>query len=366
VRLGLTNAEIGARLGVSPDAVKYHVSNMLGKLGLESRKELAAWQPTPAKPAGRRWALLPLGWLRLPARSGARWLAFAGVAGLLGVIAVVVVLTTLDGDEEPAASGLPTETATETETPIATPPTPAGVTATATATEPPASTLRIRAPFEFPDDLVLYVEEGCSQCDGPATAVGRTYRAADGSLATDKLLEAAAAAPPGPILTGFGIGTNGHPMAATLCTTEDTCGGLGWAVGNPQTTLLWSEDGGISWAEIARLDGGFAVLGIVEEPPLELPGPQALLVRYATESTPLGFVLAPSMTELQPPVPDAFPYVLNTGQLVWSTDGSRTFHYDGSELTMARRASKPFLPVSFEIISANGQPHTHCRSATGL
>ncbi|MYA21060.1 MAG: helix-turn-helix transcriptional regulator, partial [Chloroflexi bacterium] len=45
LREGGTNAEIGARLGISADAVKYHVSNMLGKLQLRDRQELAAWRP---------------------------------------------------------------------------------------------------------------------------------------------------------------------------------------------------------------------------------------------------------------------------------------------------------------------------------
>ncbi len=42
LRAGGTNAEIAVRLGVSPDAVKYHISNMLGKLDLGDRHELAA------------------------------------------------------------------------------------------------------------------------------------------------------------------------------------------------------------------------------------------------------------------------------------------------------------------------------------
>ena len=37
LREGGTNAEIGARLGISADAVKYHVSNMLGRLELRDR-----------------------------------------------------------------------------------------------------------------------------------------------------------------------------------------------------------------------------------------------------------------------------------------------------------------------------------------
>ena len=45
LRAGGTNAEIAVRLGISPDAVKYHISNMLGKLGVEDRHALAAWRP---------------------------------------------------------------------------------------------------------------------------------------------------------------------------------------------------------------------------------------------------------------------------------------------------------------------------------
>src|SRR6187399_628533 len=43
VRHGLTNRRIGERLGVSPDAVKFHVGNVLGKLGMSSRAELRLW-----------------------------------------------------------------------------------------------------------------------------------------------------------------------------------------------------------------------------------------------------------------------------------------------------------------------------------
>ena len=44
VRHGLTNPQIAARHGISLDAVKYHVANILGKLGMRSRSELRQWQ----------------------------------------------------------------------------------------------------------------------------------------------------------------------------------------------------------------------------------------------------------------------------------------------------------------------------------
>jgi DNA-binding CsgD family transcriptional regulator/extradiol dioxygenase family protein len=43
VRHGLSNVEIAARQGVSLDAVKYHVANVLQKLGFSRREEIRRW-----------------------------------------------------------------------------------------------------------------------------------------------------------------------------------------------------------------------------------------------------------------------------------------------------------------------------------
>ena len=43
VRHGMTNRHIAERMGVSLDAVKFHVSNALTKLGFSSREELRRW-----------------------------------------------------------------------------------------------------------------------------------------------------------------------------------------------------------------------------------------------------------------------------------------------------------------------------------
>jgi DNA-binding CsgD family transcriptional regulator/catechol 2,3-dioxygenase-like lactoylglutathione lyase family enzyme len=43
VRHGMTNRRIAERMGVSPDAVKFHVGNALSKLGFSSREELRHW-----------------------------------------------------------------------------------------------------------------------------------------------------------------------------------------------------------------------------------------------------------------------------------------------------------------------------------
>jgi len=53
LRQGMSNPEIATPMGISRDGVKYHVSEILSKLGVTSREEAAAWA-TPAMP-GRRW-----------------------------------------------------------------------------------------------------------------------------------------------------------------------------------------------------------------------------------------------------------------------------------------------------------------------
>lgn len=44
VRHGLTNRRIAERMNVSLDAVKFHVANVLSKLGFSSRRELKLWE----------------------------------------------------------------------------------------------------------------------------------------------------------------------------------------------------------------------------------------------------------------------------------------------------------------------------------
>ena len=51
VQHGMSNREIARRRGVSLDAVKFHVSNALGKLGLANREALRRWFRVPAASA---------------------------------------------------------------------------------------------------------------------------------------------------------------------------------------------------------------------------------------------------------------------------------------------------------------------------
>lgn len=56
LREGLSNREIAERLGISLQGAKYHVSEIISKLGVSSREEAAAWRGS----SERRWALAPV------------------------------------------------------------------------------------------------------------------------------------------------------------------------------------------------------------------------------------------------------------------------------------------------------------------
>jgi DNA-binding CsgD family transcriptional regulator len=107
---GRTNAEIGDALGLRFDTVKWYVSEILGKLGVDSREQAAeAWRAwkRPRAAVGRRLrGLVGLPFTQVAAGAGA-----AAAAGTL----IIVGAASLSGAQEPA----PEHKATATPTTIA-------------------------------------------------------------------------------------------------------------------------------------------------------------------------------------------------------------------------------------------------------
>ena len=164
LREGLTNPRIAERLSITLDGAKYHVSEILSKLGVSSREEAARWQPSE-----RPWwatAIAPLAW---PWRRANVSSLATGVAGVMAVLLVVGVgllvwgLVRTDGDADASAAAGATAAASptallSTRTPTAEPPTPQPTPA-ATAlppTQPPAPTEAPPAPT--PDTRVAIMD----------------------------------------------------------------------------------------------------------------------------------------------------------------------------------------------------------------
>jgi len=104
LREALTNTQIGERLGITRDAAKYHVSQILLKLGVSTREEAAAWQPDRILAAPI--ALAPSRFRSLPAIGQVMLIGGAGVA-VAGVVALAAVIgygALTDDDGAPSAA----------------------------------------------------------------------------------------------------------------------------------------------------------------------------------------------------------------------------------------------------------------------
>src|SRR5438093_1692465 len=148
LRQGLTNEQIAQRLDISFATAKYHVAEIISKLGVQTREEAAAWQPEGV--AMRWWqraALAPLsGALRrlaplTLAKAAIATGALVAVAGL----AVVAVLLSRDGDDhfaETAAGSTPAPTRpfvarpAQTTSPVPTATLPGAIAPPAATSEP--------------------------------------------------------------------------------------------------------------------------------------------------------------------------------------------------------------------------------------
>ena len=103
LRSGASNAQIAERLGVTERTAKFHVSEILSKLGVGSREEAAGLALSERRP----W------WLRASiwAKIGLAATASAAIAGL-GILAWGVLRSAGNDDEQAVAGATPTAAST--------------------------------------------------------------------------------------------------------------------------------------------------------------------------------------------------------------------------------------------------------------
>lgn len=115
IAAGKTNAEIAGELGISLDGAKYHVREILGKLGLESREQAAEWWRHEQRPAAR----IGRSWRDFAGVLQARWLLASGLGAGVALAVAVAALLLLGGSDEnqPSVPPGPSPTASPSATP---------------------------------------------------------------------------------------------------------------------------------------------------------------------------------------------------------------------------------------------------------
>jgi len=91
---GLTNEEIATRLGITHDDAKYHVSELLSRLGLQRREEVAEWYRATPAPRSQLRGLLAIPLLK-PA------LGIGGAALIALLLVVTLTSNTIRGGGNP-------------------------------------------------------------------------------------------------------------------------------------------------------------------------------------------------------------------------------------------------------------------------
>ena len=90
LRDGLSNQQIAERLAITERTAKYHVAEIVGKLGVRGREEAAQWRPEEAP----GWALLGVPFVFMWKKATLAGLAAAGAgATFVGVASVAALVT---------------------------------------------------------------------------------------------------------------------------------------------------------------------------------------------------------------------------------------------------------------------------------
>lgn len=182
-------------------------------------------------------------------------------------------------------------------------------------------------------DVALYIEQGCTQCDGPPATLERIWRDENGTLQRRVLFST----PTGSTYMTSTAVAGDWTLYTTACFGE--CAEVGSYVNNGYTLIYTSTDDGETWeasepSQSARrfLDG-------------TMPDGQVVLMEraaYASGATapPPTFRAFPSGVELFPPAPDTWPQVTADPEhpVVWA-------EYETGKVFLTGGAEVPIPPL---------------------
>lgn len=240
-----TNGQIGQELGISLDGAKWHVSEIISILGVDSREEAADyWREYNGLPARLRRVAAGL----FTGTAALRWAAAAGVLGLAVVTGIVfATLQSLGGEETPAAQETVTAVPGGAVTPV---PSPAAVATPTVDTGAGGSYagFSIAASAETIPSTVVYQAQGCWGCDGPDAGLVRYVVDAQGATRIEDLRPTTLAAANGWAISAYSAAPDGSMLAFAACEDTEYCGGLGPFRPELRWRIFWSFDGGMSWS----------------------------------------------------------------------------------------------------------------------
>ncbi len=130
----------------------------------------------------------------------------------------------------------------------------------------PVRVWKVNAPQPLPPGVVVYVEKGCTQCDGPISAIERVSNignAGDTTLSVETLFTAPGASDRYIINFVLGIGGS-DAIYATVC-SRGYCGALAQVTPDAQTTLYISRDRGVTWEPSWTREGSWTPLYVTSE-----------------------------------------------------------------------------------------------------
>ena len=340
---GRTNSEIAERLNISLDGAKWHVSEIITRLGVDSRDEAAEyWRHHNG--LRMRFTRIASGFFS----SGAlKWgMASAFVAGVVVVSAMVVVALRESGGEEadhggsgvedPATPG-PTTIPTAGPTSVATPP-PTGEVINGVSVQ----ALTFTQPGVFPVPMSAIIEKGCYQCDGPTSALERVTLDSNGKPVVEQLFK-----PTSGYISSSYLPNGSSPYYLTAC-SRGYCGGVGEISDDAQTTLYRSADGGVTWQQLETYDGNGTVATVTKQ------GPLLSFTTLENGTYGVRYRLYGSSTDIRPP---AGTHAVYTGREIigWQKDGTNEIlSFDGTPLVTLPDVNSP-NPPRIAAVLGNGE-----------